>query len=123
MRAIALVAFALASSSPAFAASAIPTHTPAGAVAPKPPLKLSDEQKQMVVQAINGRDSLDKLPDGFTPTVGAKVPTQKKLAEHPMPSPLIQKVPVLKQYYYVQLADRVLIVDPMSHTVADIVQR
>ena len=40
-----------------------------------------------------------------------------------MPSPLIQKVPVLKQYYYVQLADRVLIIDPMSHTVADIVQR
>ena len=108
---------------PAFAAGPAPSNTVAGKVAPKPPLKLTDAQKQRVAQAINGKDTLDKLPDGFTPAIGAKVPTQKKLAEHPLPRPLVYEMPVLKSYYYVQLADQVLIVDPMTKKVAEIVKR
>jgi hypothetical protein len=113
----------LAAIAPAAAKGPSPTHTVAGEVARKPPLKLTDEQKQHVVQAINGRNSLDKLPDGFTPAVGAKVPVQKTLPEHPLPQPLVRAIPVLKNYYYVQLADQVLIVDPMTKTVAEIVKR
>ena len=63
------------------------------------------------------------MPEGFTPAIGAKVPTQKKLAAHPLPRPLVYEIPVLKQYYYAQLADRVLIIDPLTKTVADIVPR
>jgi hypothetical protein len=99
----------------------VPTNTVAGKVAPKPPLKLSDEQKQRVAQAIRHEDTLDKLPEGFTPSIGAKVPTQKKLAAHPLPRPLVYEIPVLKNYYYVRLDDKVLIVDPMTKKVTDIV--
>jgi len=114
---------ALALAAPAAAKSPAPSNTVAGEVAEKPPLKLTDEQKQKVVQAITGKDSLEKVPDGFTPAVGAKVPTQKKLHEHPLPRPLVYEIPVLKNYYYVQLADKVLIVDPMTKKVAEVIAR
>ena len=65
------------------------------------------------------RSSLRKLPAGFQPAIGTKVPAQEKLAAHP----LVDEIPVLKQYYYAQLADRVLIIDPMTHQVVDIVMR
>jgi hypothetical protein len=97
------------------------TNTVAGKVAPKPPLKLTDDQKKLVAQQIKTQNTLDKLPEGFTPAIGAKVPTQAKLAEHPLPRPLVYEVPVLKNYYYVQLDDKALIVDPMTKTVAEIV--
>jgi hypothetical protein len=116
-----LASFAIAA--PLAAKSPVPTNTVAGEVAEKPPLKLTDEQKKKVVQALTGKDTLEKLPDGFTPAIGAEVPIQKKLAEHPMPRPLVYEIPVLKNYYYVQLSDKVLIVDPMSKKVAEIIQR
>ena len=108
---------------PAAAKSPAPSNTVAGKVAEKPPLQLTDEQKKKVVQAITGKDSLEKVPDGFTPAIGAKVPTQKKLAEHPLPRPLVYEIPALKNYYYVQLADKVLIVDPMTQKVAEMIAR
>jgi len=124
MRTLTLVLLALlAAAAPAAAQKPIHSDTIAGTVAPKPPLKLTDQQKQRVAQAIAGTNMLDKLPDGFTPEIGAKVPTQKKLPEHPMPRPLVYDIPALKNYYYVQLADKVLIVDPMTKTVAQIIAR
>jgi hypothetical protein len=117
-----LVSFAVVT--PAAAKGPAPSNTVAGRVAPKPPLKLTDAQKQRVAQAIDGKDTLDnKLPEGFTPAIGAEVPIQKKLPEHPLPRPLVYEIPALKHYYYVQLADKVLIVDPMTKKVAEIVQR
>jgi len=108
---------------PSAAQSPAPSRTVAGEVAPKPPLRLTDEQKSRVAQAINGQDTLDKLPEGFTPAIGAKVPIQSKLPEHPLPRPLVYEIPALKNYYYVQLDDKVLIVDPMTKKVAEIVPR
>lgn len=108
---------------PAAAESPAPSNTVAGEVPPKRPLRLNDEEKRHIAQAINGQDSLDKLPEGFTPAIGAKVPIQSKLPEHPLPRPLIYEYPELKNYYYVQLADQVLIVDPMTNMVVEIVRR
>ena len=122
MRFLMLALFAFSAAAiPAAAQGPVPTDTVAGMVAPKPPLTLTDEQKKLVAQRVKTQNTLDKLPEGFTPTVGAKVPTQEKLAEHPLPRPLVYAVPVLKNYYYVQLDDKALIVDPMTKTVAEIV--
>jgi hypothetical protein len=111
--------------SPAFAQGANPgpSRTVADPIPAKPPLTLTDEQRQRVVQAIKGSDTLDKLPEGFTPAIGAKVPPQEKLAAHPLPRPLIYEIPALQQYYYAQLADSVLIIDPMTNEVVDIAKR
>ena len=113
----------LAVAAPAVAQGPAPSNTVAGEVPPKPPLKLTDEQKARVAQAINGQDTLAKLPAGFAPAIGARAPSEDAVPEYPLPRPLVYDVPVLKQYYYVQLNDQVLIVDPMTKTVAEIVQR
>ena len=113
----------LAVAAPAAAQGPAPSNTVAGEVPPKPPLKLTDEQKARVAQAINGQDTLAKLPAGFAPAIGARAPSEDAVPEYPLPRPLVYDVPVLKQYYYVQLDDQVLIVDPMTKTVAEIVER
>lgn len=89
--------------------------------AQKPPLQLTDPQKQQILQAVAGRNTLDKLPQGFTPQVGAKVPSQKKLPLHPLPAELVQKLPALKQYDYAKLEHNVLIVDPMKKQVVEVI--
>jgi hypothetical protein len=67
------------------------------------------------------RPTDDKLPAGFEPAVGTKVPSQKKLPLHPLPRPLVTQVPALKQYYYAKLPDKVLLVDPMARKVVDVI--
>lgn len=96
------------------------THTVADPIKSKPPLALSKEQQARVVAAVSKEDTLDKLPEGFEPAVGAKAPTQQKLNAHPLPRPLVYEVPVLKQYYYARLPDRVLIIDPVKKEIAAI---
>jgi len=125
MRTLTLTLLALlAIAVPAVAAeSPVPTNTIAGMVPPKPPLTLTGEQKQRVVQAIGKENTLVKVPEGFTPAVGAHVPVQSKMPGHPLPRPLVYEIPVLKNYYYVKLDDQVLIVDPMTKTVAEIARK
>ena len=105
---------------PAVAQLQSPTGTVADPIKPKPPLTLTDTQRAKVVDAVSKEDTLEKLPEGFEPAVGTKVPDQAKLAAHPLPRPLVYEVPQLKQYYYARLPDRVLIVDPMKKEVAAI---
>jgi hypothetical protein len=89
----------------------------------KAPLQLTDSQRQQVVQAVNQKATDDTLPSGFHPATGAEVPSQKKLPLHPLPRPLIYHIPVLKQYYYAKLPKNVLIVDPMTRKVVNVIAR
>jgi hypothetical protein len=89
----------------------------------KAPLHLTDSQRQQVVRALNEKDTDDALPSGFHPAPGAAVPSQKRLPLYALPRPLIYYIPVLKQYYYAKLPKNVLIVDPMTRRVVDIIAR
>jgi hypothetical protein len=86
----------------------------------KPPLRLTDAQRQQVLQPVITENSDDKLPADFQPVVGAKVPSQAKLPLHPLPRPLVYQLPVLKQYDYAKLPNNVQIVDPMTGKVVDV---
>ena len=44
----------------------------------------------------------------------------KALKAHPLPRPLVYKLPVLKQYEYVKFKDQVLIVNPMTKEIVDV---
>jgi hypothetical protein len=90
---------------------------------PKPPLQLTDPQRQQVLQAVVAENSDDKLPADFQPANGAQVPSQQKLPLHPLPRPLVYQIPVLKQYYYAKLSSNVLIVDPMTRKIVDVIAR
>lgn len=89
----------------------------------KDSLHLTDVQRRIVVEAVNGWDTGDKLPEGFSPVVGAKIPSQKKLPIHPVPPPARAKVPELKNYDYAKLPDKVLLIDPMTRKVVDVIVR
>ena len=65
--------------------------------------------------------SAQKTPDKFEAKVGEKVPTALKL--DPMPAPLINQEPVLKQYDFVKLENDLLVVDPMDSTVVAVIPR
>jgi hypothetical protein len=101
---------------------ASPTGTVADPVRAKPPLTLTEPQRRRVVDALSKEDTLDKVPPDYQPTIGAKIPPQKKLAAHPLPRPLIYEIPALKQYYYARLPQYVLIIDPMKKEVVAILQ-
>jgi Protein of unknown function (DUF1236) len=87
----------------------------------KPPLQLSDEQRREIQDALVTAHSAQKTPDKFDAKVGEKVPTQLKL--DPMPAPLINRQPVLKQYDFVKLDNDLLVVDPMDSTVVAVIPR
>jgi hypothetical protein len=82
---------------------------------------LNETQRQQVWQAVMARATDDKEPEGFQAVIGAKVPTQSKLPLHPLPQPLANEIPVLKQYYYAKLPDKVLLVDPVSRKVVEVI--
>lgn len=89
----------------------------------KAPLHLADAQRKIAVDAVSGWDTGDKLPEGFNPVVGAKIPSQKKLPIHPVPPPANLKMPALKNYDYAKLPDKILLVDPMTRKVVDVIAR
>jgi hypothetical protein len=82
---------------------------------------LNEAQRHQVWQGVMASPTDDKLPAGFEPAVGTKVPAQKKLPLHPLPRPLVTQVPAFKQYYYAKLPDKVLLVDPMARKVVDVI--
>jgi len=90
---------------------------------PKQALKLNDQQRRQIVQAVEHKDTAQAPPAGFQVAAGSKVPSQKKLNLHPMPRPLIYQTPVLRQYDYALLTHNVLVVDPMSRKVVEVIPR
>jgi hypothetical protein len=87
----------------------------------KPVLQLSDQQRRQIQDALVTAHSAQKTPDKFEAKVGEKVPTNLKL--DPMPAPLINQQPVLKQYDFVKLDNDLLVVDPMDSTVVAVIPR
>jgi len=89
-----------------------------------PPLKLSDDQRAKIRQAVNGENTEvqftiapNKPAKGFAPSVGAKIPAGLK--PHTLPPPLLADMPALKRYTYLKFKQQVLIIDPMSRKIVD----
>ena len=109
---------------PAMAQNNQPTIEPNdlnASAAQKPPLQLSDQQRQKIQNALVTAHSDQKTPDKFEARVGAKIPTALKLDA--MPAPLINEEPALKQYGFVKLENDLLVVDPMNSTVVAVIPR
>jgi hypothetical protein len=87
---------------------------------PLPPLQLSDQQRAQVSKAVR-IDHTEIAPTGkaaeFEPSVGAQVPAGIEL--NPLPRPLVYDIPILKQYSYVKLKGRVLIVNALTRAIVD----
>ena len=81
---------------------------------------LSKQQRKDAWQDIKALATKEKAPAGFTAMVGAVVPS--KLDTHPVPVSTANKVPVLRPYQYAMLdTNKLLIVNPSDHKIADII--
>jgi hypothetical protein len=101
------------------------TIPPPVAQNPKPPpLQLSDDQRAKIRQAVSGENTevqfslkSNKPAQGFSPSVGAKIPAG--LQPHTLPPPVLADMPALKRYTYLKFKQQVLIIDPMSRKIVD----
>jgi hypothetical protein len=89
-----------------------------------PPLRLSDDQRAKIRQALKGENTevqfslkSNKPSQGFAPSVGATIPAG--LHPHTLPPPLLAEMPALERYAYLKFKQQVLIVDPMSRKIVD----
>jgi Spy/CpxP family protein refolding chaperone len=107
------------------------TKRDSGAAMPPPPsakiqtqiqaqIGLSADQKQAIWDSV-GKNKGAKAPANFQASVGANVPAQ--IALRPLPSTLSKQVPDAKKYRYAKIADEVVLVDPSTHKVIDIIKQ
>ena len=73
-------------------------------------LQLSQQQKQQIGQALSGEQAQQAA--GAQAQVGSKLPAS--MTTHPMPGNVTAQVPATKDFHFVKLQDRVLIVDPRA---------
>jgi len=85
-----------------------------------PRLELSETQREAIYQSISNRQSKkDTAPVGFRPVLGAYVPDV--IALEPLPKAVAELVPKIADYEYAFVANQVLIVDPRSRTVVEVI--
>jgi hypothetical protein len=87
-------------------------------------LKLTSAQEHSIWQSVSKSDHGStvgmKAPSGFTPSVGATVPSS--LALKPLPSDIVSQVPAVKPYQYAMFNNELLIVNPTDKKVVDIIK-
>ena len=81
-------------------------------------LRLTSAQRKQIWQSLSGQTK-ETPPAGFTPTVGETLPAAVHL--QPLPSNVTNSVPSVKSYDFAMVQNGVLIVDPTSKKIVDIV--
>ena len=85
-----------------------------------PSLELSQSQREAIYQSISSRQAKkDTAPVGFRAAIGAHVPDSIKL--EPLPKVIVELVPRTADYEYAFVANQVLIVEPRSRTVVEVI--
>lgn len=90
-----------------------------------PDLNLTNEQRERIRQGVLGRNTevefqlkSTKPAKEFMPAVGATLP--KGVEGHSLPPEVLAQLPQLRDYKYVTMKDRVLIVNGMTKTIVDV---
>jgi hypothetical protein len=82
-------------------------------------LNLSSNQRHEIWQSLSKQTAKENAPVGFKAMVGETAPGSIKL--QPLPVDVSSRVPAVKSYDYAMLQNQVLIVDPSSKRIVDIV--
>lgn len=85
----------------------------------KPGVNLSDQQRQMVIDAIVDRKSHQATPKEFKPEMGASVP--RTVDVHAMPPKIVSDLPALKEYMYAHLDKEIVILDAIEKKVVALI--
>ena len=84
-------------------------------------LALSGTQQKSIWTDVSHHASNQSAPSGFNATVGSAVPTS--VSTYPLPRQARRDVPAVRPYRYAMMQDKVLIVNPSDHKIADVVSK
>jgi hypothetical protein len=116
--AIALSAFAL------FAAlAATPTYAQTGTMAPgvsAPGPQLTPAQRSAIFSAVSKDDAKATPALAFNPVIGTKVPAS--IALYALPANTLVDIPAVRPYEYTFVKNQVVLVDPTTMEVVDIIR-
>ncbi len=102
------------------AAQATPAHPGAEEnPAAVPSLKLTAAQKQTIYASISSQKQKETAPPTFRVAVGAVVPPSVELQA--LPKTIVDLIPELKDYEYAMVTNQVLLVDPKTKQVIEII--
>jgi hypothetical protein len=82
-------------------------------------LNLTATQRHELWQSLSKQAAKESAPTGFTAKVGEAVPSSIKLQS--LPSNVSSQIPAVKSYDYALLQNELLIVDPSSKKIVDII--
>jgi hypothetical protein len=82
-------------------------------------LTLSDQQQQSIWKDVSKHATNQNAPANFNAAAGTEIP--QGLNTYPMPRRAARDVPAVKPYRYAMTQDKVLIVNPADHKIADVV--
>jgi hypothetical protein len=94
-----------------------PSGNAPGAGAAQEKFNLNRSKEQSVQQGLN-REQPQSVP-GYQGQVGSKVPDSANAKQ--LPGEVTAQVPEIKELYFVKLPDRILLMDPQTRLVAEIV--
>ena len=105
-------------------ASAAGNHAMSNASTPtmaQDSLSLTSAQERTAWKDISRQANSQTAPSGFSPTIGATVPTDISLK--PVPAKVASQLSTLRPYDYALLQGRLLIVNPSDKKVVDVINR
>ena len=97
---------------------AMPSTGGVGAVSQSVNAELTPEQKTAIAQAVKQSDRKVVVPPGVTAQVGSELPAALEL--YMLPDTTLAQIPAAKLYKYTMVNDRVVLVDPTTMRVVDI---
>jgi hypothetical protein len=80
-------------------------------------LNLNSSQERSISQGLSGEQSQSAL--GYQGDRGSRPP--ESLQKKPLPSDVQAQVPQTKDYFFIKLPDRILLIDPERQLVAEII--
>ena len=87
----------------------------------KDQLSLTNAQQKEIWQSVSKQNMKDTTPAGFRPAIGTVVPGSMKL--HALPGDATRQVPAVRSYDYVMVQNDVLLIDPTSKKIVDIIRQ
>jgi hypothetical protein len=84
-------------------------------------LNLSSAQQKEIWQSVSKQNMKETPPVGFRATMGEVVPSSVQL--HALPSEAARKVPAVTWYDYAMLQNQLILVDPKSKKIAEIIRQ
>jgi hypothetical protein len=94
---------------------------PKGAIAPASNLELTPEQKIVIYNAVQQAAAKGKPPGNVPATVGAQVPPATEL--YILPDRALANVPEAKGVRYTMVQNQVVLIDPTTMRVVDVISQ